>query len=343
MRHSLFKHAISSCLIIFITMALPISAFCAKNSNHSEEIQGQIDDFIDEMVQKHQFKADYLENLFSKININADIPKRMDAPYEEKPWYKYKAYFITDKRINNGLKYWEKNQKDLARAEKEFGVPQHVIVALIGVETGYGEFKGNFGVLEALTTLAFNYPKRAKFFKKELEQYLLMTREQKFDPLALKGSRAGAMGIPQFIPSSYRHYAVNFAGNASSDIINNDADAIGSVANYLVKNGWKKDGQISINAKVKGDKFKKLVNTKVKRPKENIQTLRQHGVKPQKKIPDTTLATLIEFDIESGHEYWLGLKNFYVISRYNNHKHYVQAVYELSEILKNKRQTPSKA
>lgn len=340
---SRIQKAISTCLFIITALIFTSSIYAAKNSAHPEEIQGFIDDFIDEMVQKHGFEAEYLDSLFSKVTINKTITQKMDTPYEEKPWYKYQAYFITDKRIKNGVKYWNEHRETLEKAEKEFGVPQHVIVALIGVETGYGEFKGNFGVLEALTTLAFNYPRRAKFFKKELEEFLLLSREQHFDPLTIKGSRAGAIGIPQFIPSTYRHYAVKFAGNKNSDLINNNADAIGSVANYLSKHGWERNQPISINAKVRGKDFKKFAKLKVEKPKDSVQILRKNGVKPTKKLADNTRATLIEFDTKDGHEYWIGLKNFYVISRYNNHKHYVQAVNELSEILKKKYKTPSSA
>jgi membrane-bound lytic murein transglycosylase B len=197
-----------------------------------------IPEFIDEMVAKHKFKRAELEKVF---DVAQDVPSVLDAiskPSTSKPWPEYRANFVNPQRIKLGLEFWHKYRKTLRRAELEYGVPQDIIVAVIGVETIYGQEAGNFRTLDALTTLAFEYPQRADFFRSELENFLLLAREQQFDLLSIKGSYAGALGIPQFMPSSYRVYAVDFNGNRRINLLQEDKDAIGSVANFLKVFGW---------------------------------------------------------------------------------------------------------
>ncbi|HEX5364951.1 MAG TPA: lytic murein transglycosylase B, partial [Gallionella sp.] len=216
-------------------------------SAHAVELPG-IPQFIDEMVVKHQFRRDELENVFAHAQHRPAIIEAISRPATFKPWPEYRASFVNRQRVKFGLIFWDKYRMTLRRAEQKYGVPQEIIVALIGVETIYGRNAGNYRVLDALTTLAFDYPRRAVFFRDELENYLLLAREQQFDLLSLRGSYAGAMGVPQFMPSSYRKYAVDFNGNRKIDLLREDSDAIGSVANYLQGYGWLAREPVAVRA-----------------------------------------------------------------------------------------------
>jgi len=244
--------------------------------------------FVATMVARHGFERAALERLFDQARYQETIVAAMDRPAERvKPWYEYRAIFLTEKRIRDGVDFWRANQETLARAQRDYGVDPAIVVAIIGVETFYGRNMGSFRVLDALATLAFDYPKRSEFFARELEQYLLLTREQQLDPLDLKGSYAGAMGYGQFIPSSYRAYAVDYNGDRKADIWNDPTDAIGSVANYFNKHGWRKgDGVISRRSDA--------------RPKRLIRVLRHlHGSAAQVGYAGHRLHGLL--DVEAGH------------------------------------------
>lgn len=296
------------------------------------------------MVARHSFNKKDLTSLFSKVHLRPDIIKAISRPAEALPWYKYRPIFMKKSRIEGGVKFWNQHAATLARAEKTYGVPPEIIVAIIGVESFYGKHKGKHLVIEALATLAFDYPKRSRFFRSELEQYLLLTREEKVDPLSLKGSYAGAMGEPQFISSSYRHYAVDFDQDGKRDLWGNTADIIGSVANYFSEHGWKSGQAITARAtlvsskidktKVSNKKIRSLVELGVK-PKHSLEYIKKTGLTTKKDLPDDQLAALIKLTTKDKPEYWLALHNFYVITRYNHSELYAMAVYQLgSEIAK---------
>ncbi|OGT01736.1 MAG: lytic murein transglycosylase B, partial [Gallionellales bacterium RBG_16_57_15] len=211
-----------------------------------------IPQFIDEMVVKHQFSRDELEKVFARAQHRPEVIEAISRPATIKPWLEYRAAFVNSKRIQLGLEFWNKYRQTLRRAEKKYGVPQDIIVAVIGVETIYGQNAGKFLVLDALTTLAFDYPRRADFFRSELEHYLLLALDQQFDLLAIRGSYAGALGIPQFMPSSYRNYAVDFNNNRTIDLLRENVDAIGSVANYLRSYGWIMGEPVAVRAQAGG-------------------------------------------------------------------------------------------
>jgi membrane-bound lytic murein transglycosylase B len=293
--------------------------------------------FVDDMVSRHGFNGVELIDMFSEVQVKQDILDAMSRPAESKPWYEYRKIFLTASRIEDGVAFWQENASLLQKAEDEFGVPAQIIVAIIGVETRYGHHQGRHRVLDALATLAFEYPKRGDFFQSELEQYLLLAREEKFNPLALTGSYAGAMGMPQFIASSYRHYAVDFDGDGTRDLLNDKADVIGSVANYFKLHFWHWGEPVVSRVQVKGDKFKKIAATGIK-PTISMRRLAQYGIKWSDKIPESQLGALIELQAENGPEYWVGLHNFYVITRYNHSPLYAMAVYQLSEEIKKRRQ-----
>jgi membrane-bound lytic murein transglycosylase B len=293
--------------------------------------------FIDEISTEHNIDKSQALNALSKVEKSDEIIKRMTTQYEALPWHKYQAMLVTDKKIQGGTKFWREYAEILKQAEKEFGVPAQLIVAIIGVESSYGDNSGKYPVLQALATLAFDYPPRADFFKNELKEYLLLITEQKLDPLALKGSYAGAMGMPQFIASSYRNFAVDFDNSGQIDLHNNIPQVIGSVANYFKVHGWKSGEPVIHKAKVKGNKYKNLQVAARNNPVPAIplQIVKEHGITPVLKIKDPkTPIALLEFNNGKETEYWLGLNNFYVITRYNNSSNYALAVHQLGDAIK---------
>jgi len=312
-------------LLCIVGIIVPSISF-AENLLNRQDVR----DFIDEMVAKHDFNSLELTNLLGQGEVKTKIIDAMNRPAEAKPWYQYRKIFLKPGRVKAGVEFWNENEDVLKRAENKYGVPAEYIVAIIGVETRYGVYKGTFRVLDSLMTLAFDYPKRGKFFRGELEQYLLMTREEGIDPLSLKGSYAGAMGKPQFISSSYRNYAVDFDGDGKRDLLNNTADAIGSVANYFSRHHWVPGQPVVGRAKIKGNKYKALLDKGIK-PKTNVKNFAQYGVTIGDDIPGTLSGALIELELKSGHEYWVGLQNFYVITRYNHSQLYAMAAYQLSQ------------
>lgn len=312
--------------ILLIAVGLPVVA------DYSQQAEAKI--FMDEMISKHQFaKADLLKWMQS-AEKKQNILDAISRPAEKaKPWKDYRPIFIQPQRVTTGVEFWREHADTLAAAEKKYGVEADIIVAIIGVETGFGKNMGSHRVIDALTTLAFDYPPRSPFFRSELENYLLLTREQKKDPLAFKGSYAGAMGYGQFMPSSYRNWAVDFDGDGFKDIWNNPVDAIGSVANYFKAHGWKHKNAVVIPAEFSGDKTKLLFN-EIKPVKTTYKEWKKLGLKAKQKTSYTLPLLAIEFDGAEGLEYWLGLHNFYVITRYNRSPMYAMAVHQLSQEIK---------
>jgi len=293
-------------------------------------ISASQDEFIAQMAKQHGFDGSSLTKLFEQAIVSQSILDAISKPAEKKlPWYKYRKIFIQEKRINQGVTFWLNNKSKLIEAEKKFGVPAEIITAIIGVETFYGRKAGSYRVVDALNTLAFHYPKRATFFRAEFEQFLLLTREQGFDPLSLKGSYAGAMGMPQFISSSYRHYAIDFDGDDIIDIWNNPNDAIGSVANYFVEHGWQKGKPVIAKVKVDGNNYKQALNDDLE-PDIYKSDLEKLGVKSNLFIEKNEKLKLFEYELENNNEYWLAHNNFYVITRYNHSSLYAMAVYQLA-------------
>ena len=291
-------------------------------------------EFVDLMVDTHQFDRTFIEKSLAKATKNEKILTSIAKPWEAKPWHQYYPIFLTEKRLKKGLEFWQQHQTTLAKAEQETGVPAQIIVAIIGVETFYGTYKGKYSVLDALVTLGFHYPPRAKFFRSELAQLFLLAKEEGFDVSALKGSYAGAMGWGQFISSSYRHYAVDFDGDGVRDLLNNPIDAIGSVANYFKKHGWKGGESVAFPAEVSGSEYKMLLSKSLKYS-HTWQQLQQANVSiSDANLPSDTSVKLLAFQQPNNKEYWIGLKNFYVITRYNHSPLYAMAVFQFSEQLK---------
>ena len=287
--------------------------------------------FIDQMVAEDGFDRAELESLFAGAERKDSILKAISRPAEKtKPWYEYRQIFVTDKRTAQGLEFYKRYAASLQRAEREFGVPVDIIVAIIGVETRYGSNKGSYRVIDALSTLAFDYPKRSAFFTRELREFLLMTREQGLPPTELKGSYAGAMGYGQFIPSSYRAYAVDFDGDGVIDILNNPVDAIGSVANYFARHHWKTGAPVTVAAFVKPGYRQEWTNDGLK-PQRTAAEFVAAGIFPTGEFHPDAMATAMEFELKDGLEHWIGWHNFYVITRYNHSSMYAMSVYQLSQ------------
>ncbi|MDM8566268.1 lytic murein transglycosylase B [Candidatus Halobeggiatoa sp. HSG11] len=294
------------------------------------------EEFINDMVSKHNFNKLYLTQLLGKAEVKSKIIKLM-TPRKKgkaKPWHKYRTIFVNDKKIKGGVKFWRNNAKTLQRAEKIFGVPAKIIVSIIGVETIYGKNTGSFRVLDALVTLAFYYPRRADYFRKELENYLILTREERLNPLRQKGSYAGAMGIGQFMPSSFLNYAIDFDGDGKRNIWTNNVDAIGSVANYFKQHGWKTGSPVITATKIRTNAIKKLLSLDFA-PKYTLQQLKKWGLLYFGKEPNYTNGMVIDLETKLGTAYWLGFQNYYVITRYNRSKHYAMAVYQLAQEIEN--------
>ncbi|HTP61434.1 MAG TPA: lytic murein transglycosylase B [Burkholderiales bacterium] len=295
--------------------------------------------FVREMVARHAFVERELNFLFSRARrepaILAAIAPPKDAP--ARSWLAYRSRFVTESRIAEGAEFWRRNAAALERAAREHGVPEEIIVAIIGVETVYGRQMGSWRVIDALSTLAFDYPPRAEFFRGELEQYLLYAREQDIDVFSVKGSYAGAIGIPQFMPGSYRRYAVDFDGSGEADLRASPSDAIGSVANFLDKHGWQRGERVQLPARVTGDAHRPLLEAGVE-PTTSLADLKRYGVETRTDLPLATPVSLIELESPGApSEYRLGLRNFYVLTRYNRSVLYASTVCDLAQEIKARR------
>ncbi len=310
---------------------MPISFALADNEPGAYLGRQDVNAFIDEMVTEHQFSRPELESILGQAERSQRALDLISRPAEGTlEWKDYRKIFITPERIAKGVEFWGDNAATLARAEKELGVPAHIIVAIIGVETYYGRQTGGFKVLDTLTTLGFDYPRRSEFFQKELKNLLILAREQKLDATELTGSYAGAMGIPQFMPSSYRAYAMDFTGDQQANIWLSDEDAIASVANYLQKHGWQYGDAVAVQARTSGRRSDQVVSAGLKPDKEVIQ-VRKAGWKVPKNLPMSSTVLPMKHEGSAGAEYWLGLHNFYVITRYNRSQMYALAVHQLGE------------
>ena len=322
----------------FIVAAFAIPAHGGtkeKSFAHDPEVAA----FILEMQERHGFESEFLQYRFSRLQPNETVLKAIRPPAVpelQRSWERYRARFLNERRVAAGIRFWNENATTLKRASALYGVPEEVIVAIIGVETEYGRNTGKFGVMQALATLAFRYPPRAPFFRSELENYLLLARENGFDPLVLKGSYAGAMGIPQFMPSSQRRYAVDFDGDGDGkvDLTRSVEDAIGSVASFLAQHGWEAGSPVAVPATVEGDAAP-LVALGI-RPEKPLRELAAAGLRAE---GDATRPAAVIDLVSPGQttEYWAGFQNFYVITRYNRSSFYAMSVFQLAEEIRRQR------
>lgn len=313
-----------ACLVV-LSLALPGTGAFAQDYAERPEVRA----FIDEMVARHGFLDGDLRAVFAKVQ-RVEPALQSIQPGQQPTWADMRNTFLNDKRIAAGLDFWRANRATLERAEREYGVAQQYIVAIIGVETYYGRHPGRWRVVDALTTLAFDYPARAAFFRRELEQYLLFARDAGVDVFSVKGSYAGAIGIPQFMPGSARRYAVDFDGNGTIDLLSSAVDSIGSVANFLRLHGWRPGQPVQLRVKAaSGDAWRAYADGGVQ-PAHTLADLEKAGLQTEDPAPDASARAAV-VDLEG--DVRLGLQNFYVITRYNRSALYAAAVADLAEAL----------
>lgn len=317
---------------LFLTLLIAYGLIASFNALAAIAETPLLNQFVNKMVEKHQFNATKLKKLFRSVKIKQNIIKAMQKPAEGMPWHRYRKIFMTNSRINKGVKFWQKNERVLAAVEAQYGVPAEIIVAIIGVETQYGGNTGSHRVIDALSTLAFAYPKRSDFFIGELENFLLLCREEQINPLNPTGSYAGAMGIPQFMPSSYRAYAADFENDNKRDIWTNNADAIVSVANYFVAHHWQKGAAIAYPVTSQDKSFQQVL-TKGLKPDIQWQQLQALSITAQTTIQPHKKVKLFSYQQPQKKDLWVGLDNFYVITRYNHSSLYAMAVFQLSRAI----------
>lgn len=289
-------------------------------------------DYIDQISKEHNLGQAELKGLFKKISLQQSVIDKISKPAEKRlQWKQYRPIFLKQDRIEQGVAFMQAHEALLARAEAEFGVPREIITAIIGVETKYGRITGKHPVFASVATLAFDYPPRSKFFTRELTEFLLFAHEEQFDPLTVKGSYAGAMGMAQFISSSYRRYAIDFDNDGRRDLWGSTADAIGSVANYFSEHKWQTGESIVEPIQPTDSRYKPLLNTSLK-PSTAQEKLAPHGIE----ISGDSKGQVRVFALQGkdGEEIWVGHQNFYVITRYNHSTLYAMAVYQLSEGIK---------
>ena len=291
----------------------------------------EVRDFIDSMVSEHAYDRDTLENVLQQATSQETILEAIARPAERtKEWHEYRDIFLTDARVKAGAAFWREHSEALDRISEESGVAVEILVGIIGVETYFGRRTGNYRVLDALVTLAFEYPPRSKFFRNELEQFLLLVREEEMEAIDATGSYAGAMGRPQFMPSSYRAYAVDSSADGKRDIWTNWADVIGSVANYFVRHGWRSNNQVvaqaSLSNQWRGDPPENTL-----KPQETVTSLSHQGVLFATDLAGDQQSQLLTLLGDDGEEHWVGFHNFFVITRYNRSVMYALAVHQLGQ------------
>ncbi|HEX4869427.1 MAG TPA: lytic murein transglycosylase B [Moraxellaceae bacterium] len=319
------------CLLLS-TLCVPAPARAGGDFTAYEELRGVIDQLEREKV----YAPGELDALFAQVARDEGVLKAIARPAEgTKEWKDYRPLFLGADRVQRGVAFWQQYAGVLERAEKTYGVPAEMIVAIIGVETKYGGNKGRNRVVDALATLGFDYPPRAPFFRKELREFLVLAKENGLDPLGTYGSYAGAMGYPQFMPSSWRNLAVDFDGDGRRDLIDNPVDAIGSVANYFKANGWQTGQPVVARARIVNQDYDSILHKDLG-TNSTLEQIAKKGLIPRE--PGTYLATTpasaIRLQGENGGEFWLGFTNFYVITKYNRSVLYAMAAFQLSQELK---------
>ena len=322
-------------------LAGPVPASVAPAAADPDDfaLRPQVRDFVQDMAQRHGFAPDALEALFARTRRSPEVLRLIApaAPTFKRSWSAYRARFLDALRIREGLRFWGEHAEALARAAERFGVPEEIVVAIIGVETIYGRNTGSFRVVDALATLAFDYPRRADYFRGELEQYLLYAREAGIDPLSVRGSFAGAIGLPQFMPRSLRSFATDFDGDGRIDLRASPVDAIGSVARFLSMHGWQPGGRTHYPVRLEPDAaLAPLVDAGLQ-PRLTLAQMRPYGVQAVPGAappPDEKLALVDLPDGDAPTAYRLGANNFYTVTRYNRSSFYAMAVIELAEALR---------
>ena len=323
--------------VFFLVGLLPWLAVAQDQPPAGGDHGSEVSRFIEEMVGRHGFPRASLEAAFAAAKVQRGILRAMEAPSTSLPWFRFRRNYIEPSRIRGGVAFWRRHEALISRASREYSVPPELIVATIGVETIYGRYTGNVTVFDALVTLGFHYPKRAAFFLGELEQFLLLTRETGWPLRDVKGSYAGAIGIAQFLPSSYRRYAIDFDGDGRRNL-RAAADAIGSVANYYRQFGWQPGQPVVVPVTVGDVDIEEWLEEGIK-PHTPVGEYRREGLVPRGPVDDGLPAALIRVEAADRDEHYLALTNFYVITRYNRSTNYALVVNELAQRIRELRET----
>lgn len=289
--------------------------------------------FINRMVREHGFEHQQLYDVLAKakkldwliLQMDRQAPNAPPPNNVDNTWTGYRKKFLSPGNIQKGVVFWDKYQKSLQRASLIYGVPPEIIVGILGVETRWGQVMGDTRVIDSLATLSFNYPRRAEFFSSELKAFMLMTRSKGIDPFSIRGSFAGAMGYPQFMPSSFKSYAIDFNDDGHINLWD-PVDAIGSVASYFRAYGWQREGRVAIQANGQAPELEAGYNTRY-----SVATLAKAGLSPKKALKGSQQVSLLRLDMGGSYQYWFGLPNFYTITRYNHSVYYAMAVWQLGE------------
>lgn len=321
-------------ILLSATLAITATAQAAQPAPTAklDVARPEVQAFVQLMQREHGFNAQDVVWVLRDAVPQPRIIETMQRPAEASlAWWEYRARFLTDERIDGGVRIWNEHRADLERIAKETGVAPQYLVAITGVETFYGRITGSYRVLDSLATLAFDYPRRAEYFQRELTQFLLLTREENVDPRSLKGSYAGAMGIAQFMPSSYRAYAADGTGDGTRDLWNWNADVFASIANYFVKHGWKRDEPVLADAKHDAPKDDPARSSSTLN--ETVASLRARGYRFDTALPDSAKAMLVPAAQRDGVQWRVGFQNFYTITRYNRSLLYAMAVNDLADAI----------
>ncbi len=313
-------------------LGLVVLLICSGQSALAIDIgRPEVRQFINSMVSKYDYDRRALKRVLREAQSQESILEAISKPAEKtKSWDEYRSIFLTEQRITAGAEFWRENEAELKRISEDTGVPCEILVGIIGVETYFGRITGSYRVLDALTTLAFDYPPRASFFRRELEEFLLLVREERIDASVATGSYAGAMGAPQFMPSSFRAYAVDSNSDGKRDIWSNWSDVIGSVANYFVAHGWQQSKEVVARATLATGWQGDTPDNSLK-PAETVSSLSSQGVLFATDLPNDYESQLLLLNGPDGDEYWVGFHNFFVITRYNRSVMYALAVHQLGQ------------
>ena len=333
-----------------LLLPLLLTLLCSSPHAGSYEHRAEVQDFIREMHDRHDFDTNVLNALFHQVRPIPAVIKAIMPPKDPgiRSWQAYRGRFVEPKRINAGRRFMQRHADALAAAEQRYGVPAEIVAAIIGVETIYGKHMGRFGTFAALATLAFDYPPRAALFRKELEELLLLAREEHRDPLAYTGSYAGALGLPQFLPSSRRRFATDFDHDGRIDLAASAVDAIGSVANFLAEHGWERDAPVAVAVTAAGDGMQALIDeditprltpqemqaTHVSFARVGAGATAANGHSADAALPERPAALIDLITPQAATEYRLGYRNFFVITRYNRSSFYAASVIDLAAALR---------
>ncbi|MDH3713234.1 MAG: lytic murein transglycosylase B [Gammaproteobacteria bacterium] len=319
--------------------ALLLTILCMLSPGSASYLgRAEVDTFVAELARRHSFDEYELRDLFRGVRTQQRVLEAIARPAEAKPWHAYRPIFVTDSRIRQGTEFWNEHAALLSEIESDLGVPAEILVAIVGVETRYGRHRGSFRALDTLTTLAFDYPPRSAFFRRELEQFLLLVRDEGLDARRVSGSYAAAMGMPQFISSSYREYAVDYDKDGRRDLWDSPEDVLASVANYFRRHGWRRGDPVTFAVTPDGTDYRDLLRKELQ-PRVTLEQLRSHRLIGAGQSPAGPF-TVMELQGTSGPEVWVGHYNFYVITRYNHSRLYAMAVHQLSRAVRERRAQP---